>query len=346
MTFSNYKIDINFLTVVKIIAAGFFCFILYSIFNTLLIVFVSIILASSIKPLVKKAVHFKIPKTLATMAIVFGFLAFLVTALYLGIQPLIREIGGFVNNFPILLDNISKNYNVQIPDREKLADLARNYSGTLTGQVGNASGELINFGKSIMTIMLSTLGLLALTFYQIAEDDKVKNFIAGFFSKKDKVKNIIDRSEAKLGSWFRGQLSLMFFIGIFTYFVLFVIGQFDATILKFALPLAVIAGILEIVPVVGPTLALIPALIVGISISPVYFVVVLIAYIVIQQIESNIIIPRVMNKAVGIDPMIVIIGIMVGNSLMGALGSLLSVPIMAVLSVLYEEWKLTHQAGE
>jgi predicted PurR-regulated permease PerM len=342
MTFTNYKIDINFLTVVKIIAAGAFCFLLYSVFNTILIVFVSIILASSIKPLVKKAIQYKIPKSIATMFIVFGFLGFLVTALYLGVQPLFREVGGFVNNFPVLLDNISKNYNIQIPDREKLTELARNYAGSITGQVGSASGEILKIGSGVVTIMLSTLGLLALTFYQIAEEDKVKNFIASFFIKKDKVKNIIERSESKLGSWFRGQLSLMVFIGIFTYIVLLILGQFDPTILKFALPLAVIAGVLEIVPVVGPTLALIPALIVGASVSWVYLIIVLIAYIVIQQIESNIVIPRVMNKAVGIDPMIVIIGIMIGNALMGALGSLLSVPIMAVLSVLYEEWKSTH----
>jgi predicted PurR-regulated permease PerM len=344
MTFSNYKIDINFLTIVKIVAALFFCYLLFLIFNTLLIVFVSIILASSIKPLVKKAVSLKIPKTLATMFIVFGFLAFLVTALYLGVQPLFREIGSFIEKFPSLLENISKNYNLQIPDKDKLTELARNYAGSLSGQFGTASGEILKIGNSVVTIMLSTLGLLALTFYQIAEDDKVKNFIASFFSKKDKVKNIIDRSEAKLGSWFRGQLSLMLFIGVITYIVLFIIGQFDPTILKFALPLAVIAGVLEIVPVVGPSLALIPAVLVGLSVSTVFAILILISYLLIQQVEANIVIPRVMNKAVGIDPMIVIIGIMIGNTLMGALGSLLSVPIMAVLSVLYEEWKSTHPA--
>lgn len=334
-----YQFDIPFFTVIKVVAAFALCYGLYLIFNTLLIVFISIILASSIKPLVKKAVGYKIPKTLATLVIVFGFLGLLVTALYLGVEPIFKETLTFINNFGTFLDKISTNYNIQIPDKDKLAELARNYAGNLGTQVGSASGELINFGKSLMTIVLSVLGLLALTFYQIAEDNKVKDFIAEFFGNKEKVKNIIERSENKLGSWFRGQLSLMIFVGVFTYIALFIIGFFDHNIASFALPLAVIAGVLEIVPVVGPFLALVAAIFVGLATSPLYALIILITYLLIQQIEANIVIPRVMNRAVGIDPMIVIIGIMIGNSLMGALGSLLSVPIMAVLSVLYEEWK-------
>jgi predicted PurR-regulated permease PerM len=339
MTTKPIQFDIPFFTMIKAVAAITLCYCLYLIFNTLLIVFISIILASSIKPIVKKAVRYKIPKSLATLVIVFGFLGLLVTALYLGVQPILVETLNFIKNFGTFLDKISSNYNIQIPDKEKLTELATNYATNLGGQVGSASGELINFGKSLMTIILSVLGLLALTFYQIAEDNKVKDFIADFFGDKEKVKNIIERSENKLGSWFSGQLSLMIFVGVFTYIILFIIGLFDSNIASFALPLAVIAGVLEIVPVVGPFLALIAGIFVGLATSPIYALIILVAYLLIQQIESNIVIPRVMNRAVGIDPMIVIIGIMIGNSLMGALGSLLSVPIMAVLSVLYEEWK-------
>jgi predicted PurR-regulated permease PerM len=339
MPTKTIQFDIPFLTIIKVVVALVLCYGLYLIFNTLLIVFVSIILASSIKPLVSQAVKYKIPKTLATLLIVFGFLGFLVTALYLGVQPLFKETIDFISHFGEILDRISSNFNVKIPDRDKVVELFNSYAGNIGAQVGSASGELINLGRSLMTVMLSILGLLALTFYQIAEENKVKNFIAEFFANKDKAKSIIERSEAKLGSWFRGQLSLMIFIGVITYCVLFVIGLADPTIARFALPLAVIAGILEIVPVIGPTLALLPALLVAAATSPIYILIILISYILIQQVEANIVIPRVMNKAVGIDPMIVIIGIMIGNSLMGALGSLLSVPIMAVLSVLYEEWK-------
>ena len=152
---------------------------------------------------------------------------------------------------------------------------------------------------------------------------------------------ICDNSEKKLGAWFRGQLSLMLFVGSITYLLLFLAGFKDSTgtLAKFALPLAVIAGTLEIIPVVGPTMALIPALFVGAAISPWWALIILMVYLVIQQVESNIVIPRVMSKAVGLDPIVTILGIIIGNNLMGPIGSLLSVPVMAVGSVLYEEFK-------
>lgn len=337
--------EISYKSLFKIaIVIGLF-YSIYLLFNVLIIVFVSIICSSAIKPAIAKATHYKIPKGLATLGVVFGFLGFLVFMLYLGVQPIVRETVDFINNFGTFLGMISQNYNIKIPNQTDIINLANEYAGNLagnlSGKVGDAGGEIFKIGSGLLNIMLSTLALLALTFYQLAEEDKIKNFIAKLFGENEKkAKNIINRSEKKLGSWFSGQLSLMIFIGIITYIGLSIIGYTDPNIAKFALPLAVIAGVLEIVPVLGPTLALIPALFVGAATAPVYIIVILLMYIVIQQVESNIVIPRVMNKAVGIDPMIVIIGIMIGNTLIGPLGSLLSVPIMAVLSVLYEEWQV------
>jgi predicted PurR-regulated permease PerM len=337
-------IDITLKSVFKV---AFVILLIYSIsllFNVIIIVFVSIICSSAIKPVITKAVHYKIPKSIATLGVVFGFLGLLVFMLYLGVQPIVREMVDFVGHLGSFLDTISTNYNIKIPNQADIVAIANRYAGnlagTLGGQVGDAGNQIVRIGSGVLNIMLSTLALLALTFYQLAEEDKIKNFIAKLFGENEKkVKNIINRSENKLGSWFRGQLSLMVFIGVITYIGLSIVGYFDPTIAKFALPLAVIAGVLEIVPVLGPTLALVPAVFVGAATAPIYILVILVMYLLIQQVESNIVIPRVMNKAVGIDPMIVIIGIMVGNTLIGPLGSLLSVPVMAVLSVLYEEWQ-------
>ncbi len=338
-------IEISYKSLFKIVLVVGLLYSIYLLFNVLVIVFVSIICSSAIKPVINKATHYHIPKSLATLGVVFGFLGFLSLMLYLGVQPIVRETIDFINNFGSFLGAISQNYNIKIPNQTDIINLANEYAGNLannlSGKVGDAGGEIVKIGSGLLNIMLSTLALLALTFYQLAEEDKIKNFIAKMFGKNEKTaKNIINRSEKKLGSWFRGQLSLMVFIGVITYIGLSIVGWTDSNIAKFALPLAVIAGVLEIVPVLGPTLALIPALFVGAATAPIYIIVILLMYLVIQQVESNIVIPRVMNKAVGIDPMIVIIGIMVGNTLIGPLGSLLSVPIMAVLSVLYEEWQV------
>jgi predicted PurR-regulated permease PerM len=332
--------DITYKSIFRVFLSIGVVIMLTRIMDVLIIVFSSVILASAIKPVVSKLVKFKIPKTMAILTVVLGFLSFMVIALYLGVQPIVKETSDFIVNFGSFLDSISRNYNIQIPNRDDIVNLVKQYSGNLGNQVGNASGQLVNVGRSVLTALLSTLALIALTFYQLAEENKLRDFVSGLFGQKsDQVKTIIDQTEIKLGSWFRGQLSLMLFIGVITYTGLSVIGFTNSSIASFVLPLAVIAGILEIIPVVGPTIALIPAVFVGAAVSPIYALIIFILYLLIQQVEANIVIPRVMNKAVGLDPVIVIIGIMVGNSLMGPIGSLFSVPVMAVLSVLYEEFK-------
>jgi predicted PurR-regulated permease PerM len=339
--------EISYKSLFKIVSVVFLVWLLIHILDVLIIIFVSIILSASIKPVIKQLDKYKIPKNLATMFIVFGFAGTLVSLLYLGVRPIYTELSYFFSHFGEFLDSISKNYNITIPNQSDITEFIRSYSSNLGGGVSSASGQIFRIGTGFFNALITTLALVALTFYQLAEDNKLRNFIASLFGKNAKsVRRIIDRSESKLGSWFRSQLSLMVFIGIITYIALFIVGLTDPNIAKFALPLAVIAGVLEVVPVLGPTLALIPAIFVGAAVSPIYALVILLIYLGIQQVESNIVIPRVMNKAVGLDPIAVIVGIMIGNTVLGPLGSFLSVPVMAVGSVLYDEWRKNEVVEE
>jgi predicted PurR-regulated permease PerM len=335
---TNQFLEISYKSIFKVASVIGLIWLLFRASEVLIILFISVILTSSFKPIIKQFDKYKVPKGIATLIVVAGSVGLFGLVLYAGIRPLIAELSAFISHFGDFVDSLSRNYNIQIPNEGELVNLFRDYFGALGGQVGNASSQLFRIGSSVFSVMLSTLALVALTFYQLAEEHKTRNFIASFFGKNDaKVRRIIDHSEKKLGAWFRGQISLMFFIGLITYCLLFVLGLSNETIARFALPLAIIAGLLEIVPVLGPTIALIPALVVGLTISPLYAIIILVMYVGIQQVEANVIIPRVMNKAVGLDPILVILGIMIGNTLIGALGSLLSVPVMAVISVLYEE---------
>lgn len=105
--------------------------------------------------------------------------------------------------------------------------------------------------------------------------------------------------------------------------------------LPFALPLAVLAGLLEAIPTLGPTLAAVPAVIVALTVSPSLAVLVIITYIVIQTLENNVLVPKIMQRAVGLNPVIVILGVMVGANLMGVVGALLSIPFLSFILVLY-----------
>jgi predicted PurR-regulated permease PerM len=338
-------IDISYRAIFKVLLVLFLLFLLFQVIDVLIIVFMSVVISSAIKPIVNYMTKVGLPRGLSIFFVLFSFFAFLGTLLFFGITPFIAQISNFVNNFGQFLDTINQNYNLQIQyDKDSITRYLTQFTPSIGSTFGNASNQILSLGKGLLNGLLFTLALLVLTFYQLLEENKISNFIASLFhSNSDKIKHIITQSENKLGAWFRGQLSLCTFIGVITFLGLSVVSFFNPILAEFALPLALIAGVLEIVPVLGPALALIPALFVGATINLQFMFAILIVYLVIQQIETNVVIPRVMNRAVGIDPVIVIIGIMVGNTLMGPLGSLLSVPVMAVLSVMYEEWRKTFE---
>ncbi|MDO8515232.1 MAG: AI-2E family transporter, partial [bacterium] len=107
-----------------------------------------------------------------------------------------------------------------------------------------------------------------------------------------------------------------------------------------AFPLAIIAGALEIIPTLGPILSAIPALIVALTISPTLTIFVIIFYIVIQQLENQFVVPKVMQQAVGLNPIIIIIGVMIGGNLMGILGALLVIPFLLVVQEIVANYRL------
>jgi len=169
----------------------------------------------------------------------------------------------------------------------------------------------------------SVLTVLIFTAYLLLDFKSVREIFLGFFSRPARVKaeKIVREIESKLGSWLRAQLVLMLVVGGFTYLGLWVLG------VPVALPLALIAGLFEVIPLIGPVISAIPAVIVGFSISPVMGIGVLILYILVQQLENNIFVPKVMQKAVGFNPLVTMLALMIGGKLFGFTGVLLAVPV-------------------
>jgi predicted PurR-regulated permease PerM len=145
--------------------------------------------------------------------------------------------------------------------------------------------------------------------------------------------------EQQLGLWMRAELILMLIIGALSYIGLSLLG------VKYALPLAVIAGILEIFPIIGPVVSAVPAFIVGATASWVLGLATIALYIVIQQLENNIIVPMVMKKTVGIPPLAVLISLIIGQELAGFPGIVLSVPFVAGITIILKEIIKYREAG-
>ncbi len=146
-----------------------------------------------------------------------------------------------------------------------------------------------------------------------------------------KVLRVIGKIEFKLSRWFLGQLALGFIIGLMSYIGLSILG------VPYALVLAIIAGLFELIPYIGPWLSAIPAILIALTISPTLAGAVLILYFIIQELENYLIVPKVMEKSVDIHPVITIMAMMIGGQLAGLVGVILAVPVAAMVLVVAEE---------
>lgn len=316
----SYILHHQLLLVLFIITLGWVVFQLQDIFTA---VFISYIIMASLLPFVHFFQRKKFPKVLAVLI---PYLS-LVIILFMLILPLIPFIASqiqlLLSNFPEYIDKAGKTVGFTVDAK----------------QVQQAvSSEFSNIGKNAFAVtsavfggVFSTLTILIVSFYFLLYHAKFKRDIADFFPKKEReeIFEVLGQVDEKLGGWFRGQLLLCFSIGILTFIALSILG------LPFALPLAVLAGILEAIPTLGPTLAAVPAVIVALTVSPQLALIVVITYLVIQVLENNILVPKIMQRAVGLNPVIVIIGVMAGANLMGIVGALLSIPFISFIAVLY-----------
>jgi len=168
----------------------------------------------------------------------------------------------------------------------------------------------------------------------LLEENGIKKFFLSVvpLKQKNRVTRIANRIGIKLGSWLRGQLILAVAVGLVIYIGLRLMG------IPYALTLALIAGVLEIVPILGPIIAAIPAIIVAFTISPLTALLITAFYILVQELENKLLVPKVMQYSVGLNPVTIIIILLVGAKLMGILGMLLAIPVALIIYVILEEW--------
>lgn len=319
----------------KIAAVSFILWLSWQVIDQLIILFLVLIVSATLRPLVEYFEKYRIPRAASALSLVL-LLVFIIILL---VQSLVTNISSEWN---ALATTLAGNYN-QLLEQNGLDE----YLGSETGQqqikdfqnlvtswVGGASAGVINLSLSIFSGFLSVITAIILTIYLVNDHDKIKHFGISFLPKKDhkKAMEIANRVETKLSAWLGGQLFLMTVMGLISYIGFTLIG------VEFALPLAVMVGLLDIIPVIGPIIAFIPIILITLVTDPVQAIIVTIFFFSIQQLEGNILVPRIMSKSIGIDPIAVIIALMIGSGLAGAVGAILSVPIAAILMILYEEW--------
>jgi predicted PurR-regulated permease PerM len=329
-------ISISSGTIIKTMLWVIFLLLLYYIKDVVLVVLAAIVIASAIEPAAHWFKSHRIGR-LPAVILIYLVLALCLAGLFIFFVPsVLGEALTYLNNLPANinlgdlwspLSNVSflGGSGVSIPDKTislaQFLNFSRDaISGTSAGAFKTAS---LIFGGALSFILM-----IVLSFYLAVQDDGVGSFlrIVTPIKHHDYIIGLWKRSQKKIGYWMQGQLLLGLIVGVLTYIGLMILG------VRHALLLASLAGIFELIPIFGPILSAVPAVLIAlVDQGMTYGILVAGLYLIIQQFENHLLYPLVVRKIVGISPMVVILAIVIGGKLAGFLGVLLSVPISAAL---------------
>lgn len=341
------RVDVTYGAVLKVAvvtAAIWLAVELKAIIITLLI---SVIIMSAMVPgieFLKNKFRFKYTYAIAT---VFSLtLLTILVLIFLVFPPFINQLIHFTEKFPSYVQSLSKGLTFLTADQAD--SVTKNLTDLFTSQISSLFGNLLRLTVNVFSGFLTFISIAVFTFYLLLERQKIKSNLHLFIpnvSQKTLLK-LADEIELRLGAWVRGQLSLSVIIGITTLVGLnlllliytLITGNYDQNFASFTVSLAIIAGILELVPVIGPILSAVPAVVIAFSQDPTLGFAVIGLYVLIQQLENNLIVPVVMNRAVGLNPMLVLLSLLIGGSLLGVIGTLIAVPVAAIVQIIYSEY--------
>lgn len=326
----NRTIEISSGTILRAIFILLLLWFLYLVRDIVLLVFLAIIIVSAIDPIVDWFQKRKIPRSLTVIVVYILFISVLGVAVGLLIPPLTSEIRGLGENFPTIIEKLS-GYFLIIRDYA----VSHNFQQQISNFTGSAAEKISQAGSSLFSGTVSFIGgifefivVLSIAFYMSVQERGIKKFTASLMpaDHRDYISNLVDRIQFKMGRWLQGQLFLMLIIFALDYVGLLIIGA------PYALVLALIAGILEIIPYIGPIISAVIAVAISFLHGPVTGLLVLGLFVLVQQLEGYVLTPLVMKKAVGLNPVVVILALLIGAKLGGVMGIIVAVPIATMVS--------------
>jgi len=343
------KIDIPPKTIITVVLVVIGLYLFVQLINVFIILFFAMVVASATLPLISGMMKKGVPKWLS-MSIVYIFLLCFFTALVvLIVFPFVSQTAQFSEKMVAISEkSLASMDNVDVPALgidgselkvffidhiEKVSkELIPSIAGTVTA-ISTTVDALVGFGGVIVMF----LTILILSVYIVVDHDRVVDLILIRIHEKEKrerIRELIVDVEYKLGRWLVGQSIVSSAIGFLTWIVLTIFQ------VPFALPLAVLAALFEVMPNLGPVLVSIPITLVALlAHGPLVALLVLLSYIIIQQLQSYLLTPRIMGKAVGLHPLIVFLAMITGFTLAGIIGAILAVPTIVLVKIGYKFYK-------
>ena len=309
--------------------------ILFSMFwflpSVAMVIFLSLLLTVLLNPVIDKLVKRKVPRGLAS-AVVLGVFITLLTYLLIALsQTFIPNLMNFITDLPSMANDIK---NLQIFNffnefNQELDALLKNFATFSMSALKSSLDIILNLFSKILDLII----ILFVTFYLLKDGKEIKLYLASLFPNKDKIRviNLFNQIISALLYYIRGQLLVCMITGlcVFTYFSLMDI--------PYASVFAVLSAVGEFIPVVGPTIASAAGSMIAATQSLACGIQTLIFYLILTQLNHNIVYPYLIGKSLNLHPVAIMLGILLGGQLLGALGMFLAVPCMVIIKIVIED---------
>lgn len=334
------KIDISSSTIFRtvLILLGFWF--LYLIWDVLLILFAAVVVASAIEPIADYLQRYRVPRAASVVVVYLAALLVLLGMVSLMIDPLTQQIRQLAQALPGIVAWFQDTLLVGgAVDQSHITSLQEGLA-QLGENITRLGVNIFQGAGTLFSGLAMVLFVFVVAFYLVMEQGTLKKFFRLVVPAMHWpfAEQIIDRVQRGVGRWMLAQLSLGVIVGVIVGVGLWLLG------VPYALLLGLISGILEIIPVIGPILAAIPGIIVGLSQSFVTGIVVLGFYLVVQQVENHVLIPNIMRRAIGLHPLVTIIAVLLGARLIGVVGAILAVPMATVVSIILSDvWRRSRE---
>ena len=307
---------------------------LYLAFDAVLLVYTSVLLAIGFGPIVRvveRRPSGRLPRWLAILTVYLVIVAMLTIAGFLVIPPLVRQAQELWTALPDMFDRaqaffLERGWIDRPITLEEAVRSAPVTPGRAVGTVATAVGR-------IFSGILAFITLLILTFYLLVDSASLFVGFARLFPRemRPRILDVANKISTKVSAWLSGQLMLAAVIGASAALGLWLLH------VPYFYVLALIAAIGETIPIVGPILSAVPAILVALTVSPQTALFVTLFWIAQQQLENHLLVPKIMQRQVGVNPVFVIVALVLGGALLGPLGALLAVPTAAIVQVIVQE---------
>lgn len=301
-------------------------YIVYRLGPVIGIILVAALLVISLEPAVQRIMRitfFNRPITRG-VAVIISYIVFVLVVISVftfGLPPVLVQLQRLV----VGLSNIDGKIGF-------LRDLGIPFSDFLPAS-SEFSSSVVTATLSVFSNIAAFVSVLVVSIYMSMDWENIKKNFIGLFPRdlEEKTEDTIDEIEKNVGSWVKGELLLMLIIGVSSFVGLLIIG------VKYSLALGLVAGVMEIVPSLGPLISAIVAAIVGFAESPAKGIGAVALFVIIQQLENDLLVPKIMQKVSGFSPLIVLIALLVGGEFFGILGVLVAVPTMMILTIILKK---------